>query len=80
MAQDWNKRIQELNNQLRDFWQNLQYTPEDAKADGVSLQSYSTMCIADFYDGRDRGDYNNPDMEYIAEQLCRYAEDAYNDD
>ena len=77
---NWEHRINELNNTLRDYWQSLQYTPEDAHNDGLTADEYINE-ITDYLlnDNEEYGiEYDIYDARYIHNQLTEYVNSSWN--
>jgi hypothetical protein len=72
---DWNKRINELNRELTDFWQNLHYTTSDAIRDNKDSEEYSKMLIDDFFGDSDL--YDVTEKKYITETIKTWVDSEY---
>jgi hypothetical protein len=72
---DWNKRINELNRELTDFWQNLYYTTSDAIRDNKDSEEYSKNVIEQFLSGSDL--YDAAEKKYITEKIKTWVDSEY---
>jgi len=45
---DWTRRVDELKQQVNDYWDNMQFTTDEAKRMGMSKQQYRELVYDDF--------------------------------
>ena len=69
---DWIKRINELKQQVNDYWQTLQYTVEDAKDDGMTDYEYS-FAVRWFFFIDNENEYSVEEQNYIHDLLREYV-------
>jgi hypothetical protein len=73
---DWNKRVNELNNELSEFWQCLHYDISDVIAEGLAAKDYAAMVIEDFFDNNPNL-YDDTDKKYVDNLINKWAESEY---
>jgi hypothetical protein len=49
MTSNWERRLNKMENEIRDYWQNLQYTVEDALEDNMDKDEYINMVAEDYF-------------------------------